>query len=64
MTLNRALALELDIMRERIEKITTEAYSNPPTSNFIALSLYSKELENMKNRAEDILTKTDKKLRV
>ena len=64
MTLNRALALELDIMRERIGKITTEAYSNPPSSNLIALSFYSKELNNMKNRAEDILTKVDKKVRV
>ena len=51
-------------MRERIGKITTEAYSNPPSSNLIALSFYSKELNNMKNRAEDILTKVDKKVRV
>ena len=64
MALNLALALELDIMRDRIEKITTEAYSNPPSSNLIALSLYSKELKNMQNRAEDILTKVDKKVRV
>ena len=61
MKLNFAMVSELEIMRQRLEKIRYEAYSNPPYTYSRALALYSEEIENMKSRFEDILTHTDQK---
>ena len=62
MKLNYADFHELSIMRKRIGTISDEAYnSNPPFSFIMTLNKYSKELENIKVRCEEIFTKTDQK---
>ena len=64
MKLNYADFHELSIMRERIMTISNEAYNSNPPYQFsftMILNKYSNELENIKVRCEEILTKTDQK---
>ena len=65
MKLNYADLHELGIMRGRIGTIANEAYnSNAPFNYALALNKYSKELENIKVRTEELLTETDQKERI